>query len=155
MFSKLVYQAAGCQDKRDQALRSWLQIFIGHGRNKLWRDIKDHLSEKHGFKVTAYETGARAGLHIVDVLKDVQKSTGFAILVMTAENKDIDEVMHARENVIHEIGLFQGQLGTNRAIVLLEEGCIPFSNLAGVQCISFSKDNIKETFGDVLATIRR
>jgi predicted nucleotide-binding protein len=143
------------EDKRDQALRGWFQIFVGHGRNPLWRDIKDHLSEKHGFKVTAYETGARAGLHIVDILKAVQKDTGFAVLVMTAENKDIEEVMHARENVIHEIGLFQGKLGTNKAIVLLEEGCIPFSNLAGVQYIPFLKNNIKETFGEVLATIRR
>jgi len=143
------------ESRRDEALRRWLKIFIGHGRSPLWRDVKDHLADKHGFKVTAYETGARAGLHIVDILKDAQRKTSFAILVMTAENKDIDEVMHARENVIHEIGLFQGKLGTSRAIVLLEDGCIPFSNLAGVQYISFSKDNIKETFGEVLATIRR
>jgi hypothetical protein len=33
-------------------------IFIGHGRSPLWRDLKDHLHEKHGFKVEAYETGA-------------------------------------------------------------------------------------------------
>jgi predicted nucleotide-binding protein len=143
------------EDKRDEALRRWLKIFIGHGRNPLWRDVKDHLAEKHGFKVIAYETGARAGLHITDILKDAQRKTGFAILVMTAENKDIDEVMHARENVIHEIGLFQGKLGTSRAIVLLEDGCTPFSNLAGVQHIPFSAANIKETFGEVLATIRR
>ena len=29
----------------------------------------------------------------------------------------------ARMNVIHEVGLFQGRLGFERAIVLLEEGC--------------------------------
>jgi predicted nucleotide-binding protein len=103
----------------------------------------------------AYETGARAGLNIVEIIKGLKEETGLAILVMTAENTDIDHVMHARENVIHEIGLFQGKLVTPRAIVLLEEGCIPFSNLAGVQHIPFSKGNIKETFGEVLATIRR
>jgi len=32
-----------------------LTIFIGHGRNLQWRDLKDHLHEKHGFKVTNYE----------------------------------------------------------------------------------------------------
>jgi predicted nucleotide-binding protein len=74
---------------------------------------------------------------------------------MTAENEDMDNVLHARENVIHEIGLFQGKPGTERAILLLEKGCIPFSNLAGVQYVAFSKGNIKEAFGEILATIRR
>lgn len=141
--------------RRDQSLRRWLKIFIGHGRSQAWRDVKDHLGDLHGFNVIAYETGARAGQHIVEILDDAKKNSGFAVLVMTAENRDIDDVMHARENVIHEIGLFQGKLGTKKAIVLLEEGCIPFSNLAGVQYIPFSKDKIKETFGDILATIRR
>jgi predicted nucleotide-binding protein len=158
IFDVFEKYAPGCrlpEDRRDEALRRWLRIFIGHGHNPVWRDLKDHLSEKHAFKVKAYETGARAGHHIVDILKNAQRKTGFAVLVMTAENQDMDNILHARENVIHEIGLFQGKLGTERAIVLLEEGCIPFSNLAGVQYIPFSKGNIKETFGEILATIRR
>jgi len=36
-------------------------VFIGHGRSSQWRDLKDHLQEKHGYRVEAYETGARAG----------------------------------------------------------------------------------------------
>jgi len=62
---------------------------------------------------------------------------------------------HARENVIHELGLFQGRLGFTRAIVLLEEGCQEFSNILGVNQICFTKGRIRETFGDILATIRR
>jgi len=53
------------------------------------------------------------------------------------------------------VGLFQGRLGFSRAIVLLEDGVEEFSNLHGIQHISFSKGNIKECFGDVLAVIRR
>jgi predicted nucleotide-binding protein len=63
--------------------------------------------------------------------------------------------MHARENVIHEIGLFQRTLGLHKVIVLLEDGCKEFSNRAGVQYIPFSKGNIKEVFGEVVASIRR
>lgn len=37
-----------------------LEIFIGHGRSPLRRDLKDHLTDKHGYSVTAYEVGARA-----------------------------------------------------------------------------------------------
>ena len=34
------------------------KIFIGHGRNNLWRDLKDHLHDKHSYEVVAYEIGA-------------------------------------------------------------------------------------------------
>jgi hypothetical protein len=38
---------------------------------------------------------------------------------------------------------------------MLEEGTEEFSNVQGVQQIRFSKGKIKETFGEVLATLRR
>ncbi|MBE9592478.1 MAG: hypothetical protein IMF19_03260, partial [Proteobacteria bacterium] len=46
-----------------------IKIFIGHGHNNQWRDLKDHLHEKHGFDVTAYEVGPRAGLSVKEVLE--------------------------------------------------------------------------------------
>lgn len=139
----------------ESALRKKLRIFIGHGHDGAWRDVKDHLHEKHGFTIEAYETEPRAGLTITDVLKDAKRDAGFAILVMTGDNIDADGKRHARENVIHECGLFQGKLGFKRAIVLREEGCEDFSNLAGVQYIPFSKGRVQETFGEILAVIRR
>jgi len=36
----------------------------------------------------------------------------------------------------------------------MEEGIEEFSNIGGVQQLRFGKGNIKEIFGDVLATIR-
>jgi predicted nucleotide-binding protein len=74
---------------------------------------------------------------------------------MTAEDETVDGELRARQNVVHELGLFQGKLGFSRAIALLEEGADDFSNLHGIQQIRFSRDNIKETFGDVLAVLRR
>lgn len=130
-------------------------IFIGHGRSMQWRDLKDHLTDKHGYKIVAYETGARAGHTIRDILDDMLSESSFAILVMTGEDELKDGTIVARPNVIHEIGLFQGRLGFSRAIVLLEEDTEEFSNLFGIQQIRFSKGKIKETFGDVLATIKR
>lgn len=138
-----------------QELPSPPVIFIGHGGNLQWRDVKDHLHEKHGYKVEAYEIGARAGHTIRDILDDMLTKSSFAILVMTAEDKDEDGKFRARQNVIHELGLFQGRLGFSRAIVLLEEETEEFSNIHGIQQITFSKGNIKATFGDILATLRR
>jgi predicted nucleotide-binding protein len=130
-------------------------IFIGHGGDPQWRDLKDHLHEKHAFRVEAYEVGARAGHAIRDVLKDMLSKSSFAILVMTGEDLMIDGGVRARQNVVHEAGLFQGRLGFARAIVLLEEGVDEFSNIHGIDQIRFDKGRIKETFGEVLATIRR
>lgn len=130
-------------------------IFIGHGQSFQWRDLKDHLQDKHGFKIEAYETGARAGHTIRDILEEMVKKSSFALLVMTGEDQIQDGIIRARQNVIHETGLFQGRLGFSRAIVLLEEGVEEFSNIFGVQQIRFSKNNIKETFGEILATIKR
>lgn len=130
-------------------------VFVGHGRSALWRDLKDHLAEKHGYRVEAYEVGARAGHTIRDILADMLGKSSFACLVLTAEDEMADGTMRARQNVIHEAGLFQGRLGFSRAIVLLEEGAEEFSNIHGIQQIRFAKGNIKETFGEVLATLRR
>jgi hypothetical protein len=130
-------------------------IFIGHGNNTQWRDLKDQLHEKHGYQVEAYEIGARAGHTIRDILESMLNKSSFAILVMTGEDEDAQGKVHPRYNVIHELGLFQGRLGFNRAIVLLEKNTEAFSNIQGIHQIRFSKNNIKETFGDVLATLLR
>lgn len=130
-------------------------IFIGHGRSKQWRDLKDHLVDKHGFQIEAYETGARAGHSIRDILDDMLSKSSIAFLIHTGEDELSDGKLSARQNVIHETGLFQGKLGFSRGIVILEEGTNEFSNLHGIQQIRYSRNNIKETFGEVLATIKR
>lgn len=130
-------------------------IFIGHGQSDQWRDLKDHLQDKHDYDVEAYEIGERAGHTIRDILEQMLSKSTFAILVMTGEDKDEQGNLKARDNVIHELGLFQGKLGFSRAVVLLEEGTKEFSNIHGIQQIRYSKNNIKETFGDVLAVLKR
>lgn len=130
-------------------------VFVGHGGSGLWRDLKDHLQDKHGYDVQAYEIGSRAGHTIRDILEEMLEESSFALLVLTGEDETKDGKLHARQNVVHETGLFQGRLGFSRAIVLLEDGTEEFSNIAGIQQIRFSKGNIKETFGDVLAVLKR
>lgn len=130
-------------------------IFIGHGRSSQWRELRDHLRDLHGYKIEAYEAGARAGHTIRDILEEMASNSSFALLVLTAEDMTHESSMRARQNVIHEAGLFQGRLGFSRAIMLIEEGVEEFSNVAGVQYIRFSAERIREAFGDVLATIGR
>jgi predicted nucleotide-binding protein len=85
-------------------------IFIGHGHSTQWRDLKDHLVDKQGYKVIAYEVGERAGHTIRDILQEHLISSSFALLVLTAEDETATGKLRARQNVIHELGLFQGKL---------------------------------------------
>lgn len=48
-----------------------------------------------------------------------------------------------------DVLVFRGRL------YLREEGVEGFSNISGIHQIRFAKGNIKETYGDVLATIKR
>ncbi|MGN6814523.1 MAG: TIR domain-containing protein, partial [Solirubrobacterales bacterium] len=67
-------------------------------------------------------------------------------LVLTAEDEQADGTKRSRQNVVHEAGLFQGRYGFERAIIMLEEGCEPFSNIDGLGHISFPRGNIKAAF---------
>ena len=72
---------------------------------------------------------------------------------MTAEDEQADGKLRARENVVHEAGLFQGKLGFRKAIILREENCAEFSNIHGLTQIPFPKGNIlaaSEQIRDVL-----
>jgi predicted nucleotide-binding protein len=130
-------------------------IFIGHGHSMLWRELKDHLTDKHGYRVSAYEVGARAGHAVRDILEDLLTSSSFALLVMTGEDETGEGQLRARQNVIHELGLFQGKLGFSRAIAVVEKGTELMSNIEGIEQLRFSRGNIAEIYGDVVATLRR
>ena len=119
----------------------------------MWRDLKDHLKDKHHYNVETFESGVRAGHETRDVLESMLNRSSFALLVLTKEDETHDGKMRARQNVIHETGLFQGKLGFARAIVLLENGTEEFSNINGIQQIRF--DSIDQTFGDILAILKR
>jgi predicted nucleotide-binding protein len=63
--------------------------------------------------------------------------------------------MNARLNVIHEAGLFQGRLGFQKAIILLEEGCEEFSNIHGLGQIRFPDGNISAKFEEIRKVLER
>lgn len=144
-----------CKIKQESDLPQSPVVFIGHGHSSHWRDLKDHLHEKHGYRIEAYEMGARAGHTARDVLERMLRKSSFALLVMTADDYASGGKWRARQNVVHETGLFQGRLGFLRAILLVEDGVELFSNVHAIEQIRYSKGNIKEVFGEVLATIKR
>jgi Predicted nucleotide-binding protein containing TIR-like domain len=96
-----------------------------------------------------FNAEAVAGRTTTARLEEMLDTAWFAFLVMTAEDTYADNTAHARENVIHEAGLFQGRLGFERAIILLEEGCAQFSNIHGLTHIGFPKGNLEPAFENI------
>ena len=131
------------------------KIFIGHGRSLIWRDLSVFLSDRLKLEWDEFNRESTAGLSIKERLETMLDQASFAFLIMTAEDEHTDDTMHARENVIHEVGLFQGRLTFKRAIVLLEEGCQEFSNIHGVGQIRFPKENLRAAFEDIRLVLER
>lgn len=130
-------------------------VFIGHGRSHDWRLLKDFVKERLSLPHDEFNRVPVAGVTNIARLAEMLDSAAIALLVLTAEDEQSDQKLHARMNVIHEVGLFQGRLGFTRAIVLLEEGCEEFSNIQGLGQIRFPKGNIAAAFEEVRMVLER
>lgn len=131
------------------------KIFIGHGRSLVWLQLKDFIRERMGLPCDEFNIEPAAGISTTARLEAMLAQAGFAFVVMTAEEKHADGRIYARPNVIHESGLFQGKLSTRRAIILLEDGCCDFSNIAGLTQIRFPQGDLKPALEDVRRVLER
>jgi predicted nucleotide-binding protein len=117
--------------------------------------VKVHIESELHRKTVEFESEPRTGQSVVPILKDMLDKSSFAILILTGEDETADGSRRARQNVIHEAGLFQGKLGFEKAVILKQEGVQDLSNLAGLQYIEFSGDNIEQTFYELQRVLRR
>jgi len=159
LLAKIVRQAFShlqlTETRLAKAERIGTNVFIGHGRSKEWRELKDFISERMRLPWDEFNRVPVAGIPNTTRLSTMLDAAAVAFLVVTAEDETADGKMQARMNVVHEAGLFQGRLGFNRAIIMLEEGCEEFSNIEGLGQIRFPKANIKAAFHDVQLVLER
>jgi len=130
------------------------KIFLGHGRNPIWNRVLRFLKDELSMEVIAFETESRASSHIVDVLTDFLDECNFAVIVMTADDETTEGKTRSRQNVIHEIGLFQGRHGFDRVLIFQQEGVEEFSNIAGLQTIRF-KEKPEDGFYELQRALKR
>ena len=154
-ITKQVESHLSRQQLRQQSSSVGTRVFIGHGHSQVWRELKDFLEDRLGLLVDEYNRVSTAGITTTSRLSAMMDSAGIAFLVMTAEDEQADGNTRARANVVHEVGLFQGRLGFERTIVLLEEGCEEFSNIVGLGQIRFPKDNIRAAFEKIRMALER
>ncbi len=130
-------------------------VFIGHGRSSAWRELKDFIQDRLRLPPDEFNRVPVAGVTNIARLAEMLDSAAVALLVMTAEDEMAEGKLRARENVVHEVGLFQGRLGFTKAIVLLEDGCEEFSNIQGLGQIRFPKGRISAAFEEVRHVLER
>ena len=131
------------------------RVFIGHGHSLVWRELQNFLEKRLNLSVEEFNRVSTAGIPTVTRLQEMLGTATFAFLVMTAEDETPDGKLRARMNVVHEAGLFQGKLGFEKAIVLLEDGCEDFSNIHGLGQIRFPKGKIEAHFEEIRQVLER
>ena len=146
---------ANLQQQAESAQARGQRIFLGHGRSPVWRELKDFLKDRLCLPWEEFNRESVAGIPTTERLVQMLDSACFAFLIMTAEDEHADSTLHARENVIHEVGLFQGKLGLRKAIILVEDGCTTFSNIHGLTYIGFPRNRIAACFEEIRRVLER
>ena len=142
------------QTKTGSAARG-KKVFVGHGRSPIWRELKDFLADTLHLEWDEYNRVSSAGLFTPERLDEMLSEAAFAFVILTGEDEQPDGSVRARENAVHETGLFQGRLGFKRAIILLEDGCQTFSNISGLTVIPFPKGHLQAAFEQVRNVLQR
>lgn len=154
-LEKLASHLARVKQGEARAARVGTNIFIGHGRSHVWRDLKDFIQDRLRLPYDEFNRVPVAGITNISRLSEMLDAAACAFVIMTAEDELADGTAQARMNVIHEVGLFQGRLGFTKAIVLLEEGCEEFSNIQGLGQIRFPKGQITAKFEEIRQVLER
>jgi hypothetical protein len=73
---------------------------------------------------------------------------------MTSEDRTEAGDARARQNVIQELGWFQGVLGRGRTAMLVQRGIEMPSNLGGIVYLDFPGDDVEMTFDRYVMNLR-
>lgn len=123
------------------------RIFISHGKSEEWRKLQAYIEKDLEYNTMELAQEANLGRTILQKLYEEAKKCSIAVIVMTGDDKTENGEIRARENVMHEIGFFQGIYGLNNVILLHESGVNIPSNIHGLVYIPFPKDTLEATFG--------
>lgn len=122
------------------------RVFISHGRSNDWRAVQSFIEKDVGLPTIELAQEPSMGLTIIEKLIDNAARCDSAVIVMTGDDTANQDQARVRENVMHEIGYFQGRYGRDAVVLLHEEGVNIPTNLAGIAHVPFPKENIAAGF---------
>ncbi len=118
-------------------------VFIGHGHSDDWKQVSDWAADKLHLEIAEFNAEAAHSLTIAERLSAMLDQAAAAVMVVTGEREHPDGSLHARENVVHEIGLLQGRLGFRRVAILHDRRVELPSNLHGLTMIEYDKGRFR------------
>lgn len=141
--------------ERSQVVPRWeRRVFISHGTNPCWQELQNFLEVKLARPTIELAQRRNQGKTVIGKLAEAANCCSHAIVVMTGDDMTADGAARVRENVMHELGYFQGRLGHDRVILLREKGVSMPSNLGGIVYLPFSRDHIASVFDALKAELR-
>lgn len=122
------------------------RVFISHGRSNDWRAVQPFIEKDVGLPTIELAQEPNLGRTIIEKLIDNADRCDSAVIVMTGDDVANEDERRVRENVMHEVGFFQGRYGRSMVVLLHEEGVNVPTNLSGVAYIPFPKGKIDAGF---------
>ena len=126
---------------RDQLPTRSPCVFLGHGRSTLWKQVVSDVLAPRSIPYEEFNSQSAASMTAVERVTNILETVTFAIILVTGDDETRDGASRARQNVIHEIGLFQGTLGFRKVALLVQDGVEWLSNLDGLQQIRFENEH--------------
>jgi len=130
------------------------RVFISHGRSSDWREIQDYIEKDLSISTLELAQEPSKGRTVLQKLNEESPKCSFAVVVMTGDDDVGIGAPRARENVMHEIGFFQGKYGLANVCLLHEEGTNIPSNIHGLVYIPFPKGLVSATLGVLSRELR-
>ena len=121
------------------------RVFISHGRSKDWLLVQPYIEKDLRLATLELAQEPNLGQTLIEKLVANAGRCDSAVIVMTGDDLAEDEA-RVRENVMHEIGYFQGCYGRRAAVLLHEDGVNVPTNLGGIAYVPFPKGNIEAAF---------
>ncbi len=125
------------------------RIFISHGSSKDWMQIQNYIEKDLKIDTLELAQEPNKGRTVLQKLNEESDKCSYCVVVMTGDDLISEGEVRARENVMHEIGFFQGKYGLDKVCLLYEEGTNIPSNIHGLVYIPFPKNIIDAVFGSL------
>lgn len=130
------------------------RVFISHGISNEWIKVQIFLERDHGIPTLELAQEPNLGRTVLQKLEEESLKCSVAVIVMTGDDMTEGGEIRARENVMHEIGYFQGKYGLMNVVLLHEHGVTIPSNIHGLVYIGFPKDTAEASLGALMREMK-
>lgn len=129
-------------------------VFLSHGHAPDWLEVQAFIEKDVTIPTLELSQKPNRGRTVLQKLAEESDRCSYAVVVMTGDDAFGSGPARARENVMQEIGFFQGKFGLENVCILYEEGTSIPSNIRGLVYIPYPKGLVTAAFGVLARELR-